>query len=228
MTGQTRDTRPVDVPPTIYLDGDPERTVLGYCLMIGYVPKELQGNLSAEDFSESYRLIARSLFAIGGRTGCCDPVSVSQELERGGAGIFTVREIGTLAEAAPVGEPNLAQLIRLIKERKGQPTYDRFTQPISTLLSIPDEPIPYLAERLLVSGANGFIGGEPKSLKSWLALYIGLCLSLGTPIFGRYGVPQRVRVLYLQEEDGERRVRRRISKSMACAPVWIVGRVSQR
>jgi len=88
----------------------------------------------------------------------------------------------------------------------------RFTFPLSNLLSVPDEPVPYLAERLVVAAANGFIGGEPKSLKSWLALYLTLCLSLAVPVFGRYPVPQRVRVLFISEEDGERRVRRRIRK----------------
>lgn len=91
----------------------------------------------------------------------------------------------------------------------------RLSQPLSELLSVPDEPIPWLAERLLVAGANGMIGGEPKTLKSWLALYLGLCLALGLPIFGRYHVPQPVRVLYLQEEDGKRRVRRRIRQLLA-------------
>ena len=91
----------------------------------------------------------------------------------------------------------------------------RFTSPLSQLLSVPDEPIPYLADRLIVAEANGFIGGEPKSLKSWLALYIALCLSGGKPIFGKYAVPKPVKVLYLQEEDGERRVMHRIRKILA-------------
>jgi RecA-family ATPase len=88
----------------------------------------------------------------------------------------------------------------------------RFTFPLSKLLSAPEEPIPYLADGLLVAAANGFIGGEPKSLKSWVALHLALCLSLGIPIFGRYQVPQRGRVLFISEEDGERRVRSRIRK----------------
>jgi len=92
---------------------------------------------------------------------------------------------------------------------------ERFTLPLSKLLSVPDEPVPYLVERLLVQAANGFIGGEPKSLKSWLALYIALCLSLGVAVFSRYPVPKRVRVLLISEEDGNRRVRRRIRKLLA-------------
>lgn len=90
-----------------------------------------------------------------------------------------------------------------------------FSRPLSELLSVPDEPIPWLIEGLLVAVANGFIGGEPKSLKSWLALYLALCLSLGIAVFGRYLIPRPVRVLYIQEEDGERRVRRRVRKLLA-------------
>lgn len=88
----------------------------------------------------------------------------------------------------------------------------RFTFPLSNLLSVPDEPVPYLAERLVVAGANGFIGGEPKSLKSWVALHTALCLSLGVRVFGRYPVPQPMRVLFISEEDGERRIKGRIWK----------------
>jgi hypothetical protein len=98
-------------------------------------------------------------------------------------------------------------------EPPGAPT--SFTRPLSDLLSVPDEPIPWLCGRLLVRGANGFIGGEPKSLKSWLALYLAVCLSLGVPVFGRYHAPEPARVLYLQEDDGERRVRRRVRQILA-------------
>jgi len=87
-----------------------------------------------------------------------------------------------------------------------------FTRPLSALLAAPDLPVSYLVDRLLVEGANGFLGGEPKSLKSWLALYLSVCGSLGVPVFGRYPVAAPFRVLYVQEEDGERRVRRRIRK----------------
>jgi len=198
--------------PTYYPDSDPERTLLGYCLMMGNVPEEIQGQLCAEDFSEAYRFVARSVLDAAKRTGFCDVVTVSEEMTKRGAGIFTVREIGVLAEAAPVGPVNLDHLLRVLRERNGRPPQERFTRPLSSLLSVPDEPIPYLIERLLVAAANGFIGGEPKSLKSWVALHIALCLSLGVRVFGRYPVPQPMRVLFISEEDGERRVRSRIRK----------------
>jgi RecA-family ATPase len=87
-----------------------------------------------------------------------------------------------------------------------------FAEPLDVLLAEPDEPLRFLVDRLVVAGASGWIGGEPKSLKSWLALYLGLCIACGVAVFGKYPVPERARVLYLQEEDGRRRVRRRIRK----------------
>jgi RecA-family ATPase len=108
-----------------------------------------------------------------------------------------------------------------VRRHSAGPPEGRFTKGLSELLTVPDEPVAYLVERLLVAASNGFIGGEPKSLKSWLALYLALCLAVGVPAFGRYSVPAPVRVLYFQEEDGERRVRRRVRrllKAMGAEP----------
>jgi hypothetical protein len=109
-------------------------------------------------------------------------------------------------------EPVIASAIERLTALRGALTPTAavsFTHPVSDLLNGVDEPLCYLVERLVVSGACGWIGGEPKSLKSWLALYLGLCIALKVSVFGRYTVPAAARVLYLQEEDGERRVRRR-------------------
>ncbi len=92
-----------------------------------------------------------------------------------------------------------------------------FAQPLSAILNAQDVPIDYLAQSFLERGAIGFIGGEPKLGKSWLALYIALCIATGTPIFGIYAVPQRERVLYIQEEDAIGLLKRRIR--LLCA--WL-------
>lgn len=79
----------------------------------------------------------------------------------------------------------------------------------------PEEPIPWLVESLVEHGAIGFIGGAPKQTKSWLALHIAHAVATGNPVLGKFQVPGKRRVLYLQEEDGERMVRRRLSQLMA-------------
>jgi hypothetical protein len=53
---------------------------------------------------------------------------------------------------------------------------------------------------------DGFIAGEEKLGKTIYALYEALCVALARPLFGRYGVSQPRRVLFLEEEDGVERV----------------------
>ena len=84
------------------------------------IGKILRGKLSAEDFSEGYRLAARSLFGAARRTGCCDVITVGDEMARNGAGAFAARELIVFAEAAPVGPVNVEQLTHIIKERNGR------------------------------------------------------------------------------------------------------------
>jgi len=105
--------------PTIYTDTDPERTFLGYCLQETKLPDGMDGKLTAEDFSEAYRLIARSLFATA-RQGPCDVISVAEEMARRGAGTFATRELATLAGAAPIGSVNVENLISVIKSRQAE------------------------------------------------------------------------------------------------------------
>lgn len=91
------------------------------------------------------------------------------------------------------------------------PTLDEFAEPVSVLLSEADEPVPWIVEGVFAEGAHGWIGAEPKVGKSWLGLDLALCAALGIPFLG-YDVPHAVRVLYVQEEDSRRRVRRRLRK----------------
>lgn len=103
--------------PTIYTDLDAERTFLGYCLQETKLPDGMDGNLTPEDFSEGYRLIARSIFATA-KKGSCDVISVAAEMQKHGVGTFATREIATLAEAAPIGMVNVENLIAVIKSRR--------------------------------------------------------------------------------------------------------------
>ncbi len=84
-----------------------------------------------------------------------------------------------------------------------------FAESVSILLGELDEPVVWLVEHLFAACAHGWIGAEPKVGKSWLALWLAICAALGIPFLG-YEVPRAVRVLYVQEEDSRRRVRRRL------------------
>lgn len=67
-----------------------------------------------------------------------------------------------------------------------------------------------LIEGLLTSDGNGWIAGEEKLGKTYFALEEGLALSLGQPVAGRFPVPERRRVLFIEEEDPPRRANVRL------------------
>ncbi len=107
---------------TFFPDADSQRTLLGELLkrgMLPPLPPNINKLLTPELFSDGYRFVARAILDVGRRTGRCDVVHVHEEMIRRGAGLNTVQVLGTLAEAAPVGEVDLAALIQLLHERNG-------------------------------------------------------------------------------------------------------------
>lgn len=71
------------------------------------------------------------------------------------------------------------------------------------------------AERWLVRSlwseqAVGFIGGVPKSCKSWLGLELAVAVASGTPCLGRFEVDQPGPVLIYLAEDSLGQLRRRV------------------
>ncbi len=89
-------------------------------------------------------------------------------------------------------------------------TADPFSEPASALLDEPDEPVDWLIEPLIERASIGFIGGEPKQTKSILALHLAISAVTTQQLFGKFTVPKPLRVFYVQEEDGRRRVKRRL------------------
>jgi hypothetical protein len=64
-------------------------------------------------------------------------------------------------------------------------------------------------EGILSDDGGGWLGGEEKTNKTWWAIEESASLALGLPVCGRFAVPQRRRVLVLEEEDSPRRTQRR-------------------
>ena len=52
------------------------------------------------------------------------------------------------------------------------------------------EPVKWLVTELWANKAVGFIAGEPKSFKSWLALDMAISVASGTPCLGEFSVPE--------------------------------------
>jgi len=78
------------------------------------------------------------------------------------------------------------------------------------------EPQRWLIESLWVDQGVGIIGGTPKSCKTWLALELAAAVASGTPVLGRFPVPQRSRVLVYAAEDSLPDVRSRLAALTEC------------
>jgi hypothetical protein len=65
-------------------------------------------------------------------------------------------------------------------------------------------------EGILPSEGCGWIAGEEKLGKSFYALEEASCLALGIPVCGKFKVPERQRVLFIEEEDSPQRVKARV------------------
>lgn len=69
------------------------------------------------------------------------------------------------------------------------------------LMAQKDQEIKWLINGLVKTESIGFIAGEPKTYKSWLALHIAQAVSTGGKFLGEFIVPKPGRVLLVQEED---------------------------
>lgn len=73
--------------------------------------------------------------------------------------------------------------------------------PTTKIATVPElGPVRWLVENLWADEACGFVGGRPKAGKSWLSLYLGICVASGVPAFERHAV-DRGRVLLFNAED---------------------------
>ena len=74
-----------------------------------------------------------------------------------------------------------------------------FVGALTFAMRIPDE-IDWAVQGIIPRGWNGFIIADPKSLKSYSAVDLLICLSLGIPWMG-FKIPRRMRTALLARED---------------------------
>ena len=89
------------------------------------------------------------------------------------------------------------------------------TMTAEQLQSAPYSPVPFLVDELLPEGLH-ILAGAPKIGKSWLALWLCLCVSQGQPLWN-FAVTQG-EVLYLSLEDSYRRIQSRLFDLTEDAP----------
>ena len=69
----------------------------------------------------------------------------------------------------------------------------------------------WLVESLWTEQAVGFVGGTPKSCKTWLALELAVAVASGVPCLGRFRVHQRGHVLLYAAEDTAGAIKHRVA-----------------
>jgi len=75
----------------------------------------------------------------------------------------------------------------------------------------------WVVDGILPAGAC-LLAAKPKKGKSWLALQAAVCVSMGRPFLGRYGVT-RGRVLFLDLEGTQRRIKKRLRAMLGVSKV---------
>lgn len=79
-----------------------------------------------------------------------------------------------------------------------------------TVHDSPPPAIGWLVEDIWPAGARGWIAGEAKLGKSWIALEMAVAIATGTPFLGRHEVARTGRVFYLTEESNLRALYNRL------------------
>jgi len=96
-------------------------------------------------------------------------------------------------------EDLIAEIVRASIWRPG-PEADRLLIPASEFISDVTVEVDWLVEGVIERGANGFICGEPKASKSWVAVDLALAISAGRPWL-EFAVPAAARVALISRED---------------------------
>jgi 5S rRNA maturation endonuclease (ribonuclease M5) len=81
---------------------------------------------------------------------------------------------------------------------------------LGTFLRRPFPPLEPYIEGLLSGDGGGWLAGEEKLGKTYYALEEALCLALGLKVCDRFVVPERRRVMLIEEEDSPRRTQARL------------------
>lgn len=135
----------------------------------------------------------------------------AREVARAASHYRAQLEADKLAELVR-GEPDAfwARLRVLHEQRAAELAGGRADElPLVRIAEIPDPgPAQWLIEQLWISNAFGIVGAEPKSWKSWLTLYLGICVASGRQAFNRFSVQQGT-VMVFSAEGGKGLVRRR-------------------
>lgn len=84
-----------------------------------------------------------------------------------------------------------------------------------TLMNTPLRPLSFVVDTLISQGLH-LLAGSPKVGKSWLALWLALCVARGEPVWGM--TTRQGTTLYLCLEDSTLRIQNRLFEITEDAP----------
>ncbi len=87
----------------------------------------------------------------------------------------------------------------------------RFGVGLGDFLAQQFPPVEPIIEGILTTDGGGWRAGEEKLGKTLYSEHEAICIALGLPVLGRFAVPVRRRVLFIEEEDPPTRTHRRIA-----------------
>lgn len=93
-------------------------------------------------------------------------------------------------------------------------------------IKAPDSDQRWLVENLWAEQAVGFIGGTPKSGKTWLALELAVAVASGQPCLGRYPVRHKGHVLLYAAEDCACAIKHRVDAISRARGIGDIGRLA--
>ena len=90
-------------------------------------------------------------------------------------------------------------------------TKSKFWITAKELLELDIKEPAWQVDKIISENGITMVAGSYKSSKTLFALYVAVCVSTGTPVFGKYNV-KKGRVFYIDEENGEIEMKSRLKR----------------
>ena len=143
---------------------------------------------------------------------CCITCGSTEELQTLGADLYCEKHAEEVKESfsreKPKKEEALLSAAEALKQKRIFHILER-TKSVAELFKDGVPPINWLVDYFVPERGILMIGAEPKSYKTFMALHLAMSVADGLPFLGEYPTKQ-ARVLYIDEENGQATVGRRV------------------
>jgi hypothetical protein len=136
------------------------------------------------------------------------------------------RDLLSFAAAQPDGREARIPPVQIYPDLEGNPVSSRprFDLKSAAAMLLPVPPMRWLVDKLLIPGGRSIVFGKPGSKKTYLLMWLAVCLALGRDFLGLK--TEQTNVLFVDEESGELRMHYRLHELLLGAgagpqtPLW--------